>query len=840
MSTGASSGEPGSAPGGDGAAPAADRLRLAPERLRRRLDPSSLAFETTAEVEPLAALIGQPRVLESIEFGVEMSAPGYNLFLAGAPGSGRTETIRDYLAGAATARLPADDWVYVHDFGQPHRPRAIRLPAGRAGQLAADVDALVVAARRHIGAAFEGDNYGERRRQALAQISQQRDAVLAEMRRFATEHSFGLEPTPTGLVAVPMLGDRPLTPDEIRLLTPDRQADLERSGAQVQEAVVAGLRRLHQLDRSAAELIRRVDREIAAFAIDPLLHALRERYETLPDVLVHLDQVRDSIIDSLADFRPRGAETDGAAVAPWEVAAAEERLGRYHVNVLVRNGETSPAPVVFEPNPTYTNLVGRIEYRGVFGTLVTDFRQVRAGALHRANGGFLVLEAADVLRNPAAWDALKRALRAREIRIESLAEQFSAAPTTTLAPEPIPLAVKVVLIGPTDLFHLLHAVDEDFGALFKVKVDFAPDMEWSDDHVRSYAAFISRRVRESGLQHFDRTGVARVVEHGSRLRDDQRKLSTRLQDIGDLVTEASFWAGKAGRQVVSAEDVNQAVARREARSSLPEERMREMIDDGTIRIDIDGERVGQVNGLTVVELGDYRFGLPARVTARVSMGRGTIESIERETELSGPIHSKGFLILSGYLAGQYGQEWPLALRGTLTFEQSYGGIEGDSASATELYALLSALSGLPLKQSVAVTGSVDQLGEVQAVGGVTHKIEGFFHACQARGLTGRQGVAIPAANVANLMLSDEVVQAVEQGRFHIWALRSVDEGMELLTGRAPGDRQEDGSYPDGTVHRLVQERLRGYTQRLNALSGQADGRTGLGPAPAPAAGTGTD
>jgi lon-related putative ATP-dependent protease len=813
--------------------PELSALRVPSGSLRRRLDPSTLAFETTAEVEPLATLIGQPRVADAIAFGVEMGSLGYNLFLAGAPGSGRAVTIRDHLELYAPTRPAADDWVYVHDFEQPQRPRALRLPPGRGSELAADMNELIVAVRRHIGLAFESEGYEERRQQALAEVGQRRDAVLEGMRRVASEHSFALETTPTGLVAVPVLGDRPLTPDDIRLLTPERQADLERNGAQVQEAVVAGLRRLHQLDREAAEQVRRVDHEIATYAIDPLLHTLRDKYEALPDVLAHLDRVREDIVDNVPELRP---EPPGPRprTPPWD-DGVDDRSSRYRVNVLVGGRPEGGAPVVFEPNPTYYNLVGRVEYRSVLGALITDFRQIRAGALHRANGGFLILEVADLLRGPLAWEALKRALRARELRIESLGDQLSAMPTTSVTPEPIPLDVKVVLIGTTALFGLLQGMDEDFAELFKVRVDFAPDMAWSDENVHSYAAFISRHVREGELRHFDRGAVARVVEQGARLRDHQGKLSTRLADIGDLVTEASFWAGKAGRDVVAAADVEEAVARRDARSNLIEERMQEAIAERTIRIETDGGRVGQVNGLEVMELGDFRFGLPARVTARVAMGRGTVESIEREIDLSGPIHSKGFLILTGYLAGQYGQEWPLALRATLTFEQSYGAVDGDSASSTELYALLSALAGVPLTQGIAVTGSVDQHGEVQAVGGVTDKIEGFFRVCRARGLTGRQGVALPAANLPHLMLSDEVVKAVEEDRFHVWALRTIDEGIQLLTGVPAGERQPDGAYPPGTVHRLVLDRLKGYTERLNSLAAP-ESRTGEPTASRPGSG----
>jgi lon-related putative ATP-dependent protease len=692
------------------------------------------------------------------------------------------------------------------------------------------MDDLIVGMRRHVGMAFDSEGYEDRRRQALGEVSRRRDTVLADMRRFATDHSFALEATPNGLVAIPMIGDRAVTPEDIRLLTPERQAELERNGTEVQDSVAAGLRRLQQLDREAQEQLRQLDREIVAFAIDPLLQALRDEFAETADVLDHLEQVREDIVANVSELRPQppGPAIPGPA---WAGAGREERSERYRVNVLVGNGHVTGAPVVFETNPTFYNLLGRVEYRGVLGTLVTDFRQIRAGALHRANGGFLVLEVADVLRSPQAWEALKRALQSRQLRIENLGDQFSAVPTTSVAPEPIPLDIKVVLIGTTAVLNLLQSADEDFGELFKVRVDFAPDMEWTDEHVRSYAAFISRRVREAGLRHFDRGAVARVVEHGARLRDDQGKLSARLIEIGDLVTEASFYAGKAGREVVQAADVDRALVERDGRSNLIEERMQEAIDQRVIRIETEGSRVGQVNGLEVIELGAFRFGLPARVTARVAMGRGTVESIEREIDLSGPIHSKGFLILTGYLAGQYGQDRPLALRATLTFEQSYGGVDGDSASSTELYALLSALSGLPLTQGIAVTGSVDQHGEVQAVGGVTDKIEGFFRVCRARGLTGDQGVAIPPTNVAHLMLSDDVVAAVEAGQFHVWAPLTIDEGIELLTGVPAGQRDADGAYPAGTVHRLVEDRLDGYAERLER--GGAAEQTATRPATSP-------
>jgi len=795
-----------------------ERLELAAEQLRRRLDPAELPFETTAEVEPLEGTIGQPRALDALVFGIEIETFGYNLFAAGAPGSGRESTVRHYLERFAADRPSPDDWVYVHNFADADRPRAIRLPAGRGHEFAEDMDEFIEAAREDIPRTFDSEEYARRRREALAEFEPKREHVTAELQRFARERGYAIEQTPAGIASVPLADDRPLSPEELEQLSPEQREDLERRAEEIKERVSTGLRALRRLEKQAAERTRELDREIALFAVGPLLEDLREKYADLPEILAYLDQVEDDLPNHVPDFRPEEEHGQRLPLARLQGVDRAEHLARYRVNVFVDNAGVGGAPVVVERNPTYYNLIGRINYRSAFGAMVTDFHQIKRGALQRANGGFLVLQVLDVLRNPFAWEALKRSLLDREVRIENLAEQFSPIPTATLRPEPVPLDVKVVLLGQPLLYHLLYALDEDFRELFKVKVDFAPEMEWSDDHVANYTAFVSRCVRSAGLKHFDAGAVARVIEYGARLREHQGKLSTRLLEISDVVSEASFWAGRTGRDLVQAEHVDQAIAKKEYRSNQLEERIRELVQEGTIMIDVDGAKPAQVNGLSIVELGDYRFGRPARVTARVSLGRGTVESIEREIELSGPIHSKGFLILSGYLAEQYAQEWPLALKATIAFEQSYDEIEGDSAASTELYALLSALSGLPLRQGTAVTGSVNQHGEVQPVGGVTRKVEGFFVACKAKGLTGDQGVLIPAANVRHLMLADEVVEAVERGEFHLWAVRTVDEGIELLTGQPAGERGDDGSYPDGSVHALVEERLRGYAERLRAFA----------------------
>jgi len=789
---------------------AARRHELAPEALRRTVDPTQLPFQSTAEVEPLVGTIGQPRALAAIEFGLEVETVGYNLFVTGQSGSGRLSTVRDYLERFAREKPSANDWVYVHNFSDPDRPTALALPAGRGSQLAGDMDELIRAARREIPRLFQSEDVERRRRDIVIELAHKREHLAEQLRSFARARQFETEITPMGIATVPLRKGQPLTEEQFDRL-PDAEKQRIRSvSREVEEQSASYVHQLRELEKETAERIGDLDREVGRFACGSLFQDLRDRYADNHEVLEYLRHVEEDVLAHLDEFR---ATQESPPPFPF-AGQRRDDFPRYRVNVFVENDATHGAPVVLERNPTYYNLVGRVEYRATFGAMVTDFREMKAGALHRANGGYLILEVLDVLRHPFSWEALKRALRSGEVRIENLGEEFSGVPTATLRPDPVTLAVKVVLIGSQLHYQVLYRLDEDFRELFKAKADFTPEMEWSDEHFAGYAGFVRRSVDTHGLRHFDRSAMARVIEYGARLREHRDKLSTRLLEVGDVVAEASFWAGKAGHELVTAEDVERALAEKEYRSNLLEERVRELIADGTIMIDTEGARVGQLNGLSIRDLGDHAFGQPSRVSARVSLGRGTVESIEREIELSGPIHSKGFLILSGYLRGKYAQELPLALAATITFEQSYDEIDGDSASSTELYALLSALSGVALDQGIAVTGSVNQHGEVQAVGGVTRKIEGFFATCKAMGLTGAQGVIIPRANVRNLMLRDEVVEAVRVGQFHVWAVASIDEGVELLTGYPAGERQPDGGYPDGSVSALVERQLRQYAERL--------------------------
>ena len=801
-------------------------LEVPAQRLRHRVEPESLPFATTAEITPLEGTIGQPRALDAVAFGLEIQAAGYNLFVVGAPGSGRVTAVRDHIERFARERPVPDDWVYVHNFADGDRPRAIHVPAGQGRELAARMDELVEAVRRELARALESDEYQKRRDAVVSEVEHQHQALRTEIERFAAERGFGIEITPIGLAVFPVAQGRPLTPEEVEKLSDAQRDDMQRRSGEIHDRLQTEARRIRLLEREGTERVRTLERAVALAAIEPLFAGLRETHAERHDVLDHLQAVQDDMLDHLQELR--GGERPEAQAGPAAgllLVPKDDHLTRYRVNVFVDNGGLRAAPVVIERSPTYYNLVGRVEYRARYGAMVTDFTEVSAGSLHRANGGFLVLEALDVLGNAFAWEVLKRTLRAREVAIENLAEQYSPVPTATLHPQPIPLDVKVVLVASPLLHRLLQAHDEDVGELFKVKVDFAPEMDWNDQNVLGYAAFIAGCIERGGLRHLDRTAIARVVEHGARLRENQRKLTTRLLEISDLVTEAGFWAGKDGRSVVTGEDVETAIRQKEYRSNLLEERVRELVVDRTIVIETEGTRAGQVNGLSILDVGDHTFGQASRITARVALGRGTVESIEREIDLSGPIHSKGFLILSGYLAQTYAQERPLALRATITFEQSYDEVDGDSASSAELYALLSALSGIPIRQGVAVTGSINQYGEVQAVGGVTRKVEGFFAVCRARGLTGEQGVIIPAANVQHLMLADDVVEACARGDFHVWAVSTVDEGLELLTGVPAGERS-DGEFPRGTVHGAVDDRLRRYAESAQAFAVSPNGSAG--------------
>ena len=582
------------------------------------------------------------------------------------------------------------------------------------------------------------------------------------------------------------------------------------------------MQEFRRLNKEAADLVQEVDVELLKFTLTPIIYELQSKYLDYPDVGNYLGQMETDMADHLDIFKPSEESADRRS-SPGGLQTEEDVFSRYRVNDLVDNSTCEGAPVIFEYSPTYYNLFGRIDYQARVGTLTTDLTMVKPGALHRANGGYLVVQARDLLSSPLSWETLKRTLRSGEVRIENIGEQLSPLPSVTLRPQPIPVNCKIVIVGSPDLSHLLRTADEDFKRYFKVTADFDTLMERNTENMGKYAAFVAARCRDANLRPFQNTAVARIIDYSSRLVEDQDKLTTRFMDVADMLTEADYWAGKDGGDIVTGDHVKKAIEERHYRVSLPEDRLNELIENGTIRIATEGSAVGQVNGLAVLSIGDYAFGKPSRITARASMGRGQVVNIERETKMSGRIHDKGFMILTGYLRGKYGQDRPLSLSASIGFEQTYSEVDGDSASSTELYALLSAVSELPIMQGIAVTGSVNQSGEVQAIGGATYKIEGYYDVCKAKGLNGSQGVMIPSDNLRHLVLKDEVVDAVREGTFKIYAVSTVDEGIEVLTGVVAGERGEDGAYPEGTVHDRVESRLREMARK--ARRSESDGRS---------------
>ena len=783
--------------------------RVEPDQLRRRLDPASLGFETTADVEPLAGTVGQARALDALGFGLEIGTPGYNIFATGPIGTGRRTTVEAHLRAHAADEATPQDWIYLFDLGDDGDPIAQALPPGRGQEFAESMRGFVAEARRRIPEAFESESYHERRHSIAEEVGRRREEVLAELRSFAVQHGLALELTPAGLMTVPVVDNRPISPAEFSRLDPPQRRRFEQAIAEVEDRMPAAMNRLRQIEREGAEQVAELDREVAMFAVGHVVDEIRERYPEPERLGDWLEGVREDVIEHLASFResPAGEEQLPAPIAAGMHQAKEAFFSRYQPNVLVSHADGSGAPVVVETNPTYYNLFGRIEYEATFGALQTDHLHIKPGALHRANGGYLMVDALAVLSEPFAWARLKETLRTGRIRIETIGSQLMLFPTATLEPEPIDLEVKVILVGPPRLHALLYELDEDVRKLFKVRAEFGVDMPWEEETTAEYAAFVARRIADEGLLPFDAAAVARVVEHGARVAEHRERLSTRFLEVSDLIAESSQWAGHDGARIVGADHVRRAIAEKSYRSNLVEERLRDLVAEGTLLIDVAGERVGGVNGLAVARVGDYEFGHPVRITASAALGGGDVVAIDRETEMSGPIHDKGFLILSGFLMQRYGASRPLSLRASLVFEQSYDEVEGDSASCAELFALLSCLADAPIRAGIAVTGSVNQHGDVQPIGGVNEKIEGFFRVCEQAGLDGGQGVVIPAANRRHLMLAEEVVEACRDGRFNVWAIANVDAGIEVLTGVEAGERGADGAYPEGTIHRRIEDRL---------------------------------
>jgi lon-related putative ATP-dependent protease len=811
-----------------------NRWELKPESLRAVCDPDQLGFETTLDLTPLKEkVVAQDRAVHALEFGLGVKDLEYNIFVAGPPRAGKTETIMAYVAELAAGEPSPPDYIYVHNFKDPEQPQSISLPKGMGRGLKEDMEELIATLRVQIPEVFESEDYSNRREALMHTFTQERNTILQELDAKATEEGFILNISPTGLMIFPGKEGKPLSEEELKALSDDEREQLRQKSTQLHTVMNEAIRKIRKMEKEYQEKEKKLDQDVALYVVGHHMEELREKYKDLPQVVDYLNDVQQDILKNIDDLKKRPG-----AQGPFPFPMPEPSFTQYQVNVFVDHSETTGAPVVFENNPTYSNLFGAVERRAQFGALVTDFTLIRSGSLQRANGGYLVLEAMTLLRWFFTYEALKRCLKNGEIKIEDPMEMFGLITTKTLQPQAIPLNIKIILIGDPYIYQILYTYDEDFHKFFKIKAHFDWRMRKTDDHVQKFCELVAGYCRDQKLMPLHKTGMARLIEHSQELAGHQSKLTLQLEEVMDILKEANYWARNNTHDVVFGTDVEKAIQEQIYRVDLPEEKLQEFIDEGMLFIETAGQVVGQMNGLSVYAMGDHAFGRPNRITATIGLGRGGVVAIDRESQLSGNIHNKGVLILTGFLKSRFAQDKPLTLSASLCFEQSYGMVEGDSASMAELVTLLSALAELPLAQNLAMTGSVSQRGEAQPIGGVNWKIEGFYKVCQARGLEGTQGVIIPKANVQDLMLKKEVVDAVTAGKFHVWAVGHVDEALELLTGLPAGQRQPDGSWEPDSVNFKVDQKLREMMELARELmKGEDEAGTKSEPAPpAPACG----
>ncbi len=803
----------------------AQACAVEPNLLRRRTNPSALGFKSTAELDPITGLVGQDRALAAVEFGVDISQPSFHLFVLGPAGAGQTEAVSSFLKKKAAEEEPPSEWVYVNNFVTQHKPRAISLPRGRAGALSKTMIDAIDELRSSIPAMFESEDYQARRRAIDEQTHGSQEEALAALNKKAEQESIAILRTPLGFAMAPTVEGKVIKPEEFNEYPEAERKAIQDKIEALQSELETILKEVPRLEKERRKRVRELNEELAQVAVHGALSEAETAFADLPAVTEYLESVRKDLVANVALFVSDGGE--GEAVVSHSVDIEQDaRYRRYMVNIIIGDDDSVGAPVLEEDNPTLGNLVGRIEHLSQMGALVTDFLLIKPGVLHKANGGYLLLDARKLLTQPFAWDALKRALKSREITIESPGEHLSLVSTVSLDPDRIPLRVKVALFGDRTLYYLLSALDPEFSALFKVAADFDDTMDHTEENIHVYARLVAALAAKHQLRPINAAGVARIIDESARMAADSEKLTLQIEDVGDMLCEADYWAGQAGRKTIKAEDIARAVQENIFRLDRLREKAQESIIRNIMLVDTEGSHVGQINGLSVLSLGKFAFGRPSRITARVRMGTGRIIDIEREVELGGPLHSKGVMILRGFLEGRYAHDVPLSLTASLVFEQSYGGVDGDSASSAELYTLLSSLAEVPLKQSIAVTGSVNQYGQVQAIGGVNEKIEGFFDICNARGLTGDQGVIIPKSNVPHLMLREDVAEATSKRKFHVYAVKTIDEGIQILTGVPAGERDSESVFPDGTINRKVEDRLIAFAEARRRFGAREDARQG--------------
>jgi lon-related putative ATP-dependent protease len=787
---------------------------LTAEQVRQWCDPALFQCNSTDELKPIEGIIGQDRALSALKFGLNIVKPGFNIFVSGLAGTGRTTAIKSFLEALAAKKETPSDWCYVHNFRDPYCPKALKVPAGKGQGLQKDMERTIDNAQRSLVQAFASKEYAERRAEITEDLNKRREAVLSILDKKARGRGLLLQTTPVGVLFIPASEGGPMSEEEYNKLSAKDKEELKKRQEELTRELKEQIAKLRTEESAVEKQLEDTDREVAGYSISHLFDKLRNKYRQLPQVVDYLKEVEQDIIENFEQFKAEPKPSEEDPLAAMRTLVRKQAFRKYEVNVLVDNSGLKGAPVILELNPTFNNLFGRIEKEAQFGALYTDFTMIKSGSLHQANGGYLVVRIEDLLTNFQSWEGLKRTLRDGKLVIEELGERLGFVATKSLRPEPVPLEVKLVVIGEPIFYYLLLRLDLEFKELFKVKAEFDSRMDRSRANLKDYAAVICRICNSENLKHLSSDALAKIIEHSSRLAGDQEKLSALFADIADILREASFWAEEEKASLIEAKHVAKAIEEKVYRSNLIQQRINEMIGKGMIIIDVGGEKVGQVNGLSVIDLGDFAFGRPTRITASVGVGREGLIDIEREAKLGGPLHTKGVMILNGYIADKYVRDIPLSLSARLVFEQSYEEVEGDSASSTELYAILSRLSDVPIKQSIAVTGSVNQKGEVQAIGGLNEKVEGFFEVCRAKGLNEEQGVLIPAANIRNLMLKEEVAAAVKEGKFHIYPVSTIDEGIEVLTGLKAGKRRKDSSFEPDSINERVQKRLVTLAEKL--------------------------
>ncbi|MDD1767010.1 MAG: AAA family ATPase [Methanomassiliicoccales archaeon] len=786
------------------------------KRCRNSCPDIAFKCESTADLKPLEEIIGQDRALKALEFGLNIGDKGFNIFASGYPGTGRRTAIVDYVKELAKKIPIPPDWCYVNNFRDPTSPHVLKLPSGRGEGFKKDMEKFVAEAIRALRKAFESEEYAQKASGKLKSLEDERKEHVNKLSKMTMDAGFQLQQSQIGLLLIPVVNGQPITDEQFASLPPQTQDKIQKKREGLEGKVRAAFRNLRELETKAQEEVKKLSQEIAAFAMEPLLEAIRESYSDCKDVIQFVADVEKDILDKLPMILQRQQEE--RTNVPFNLQPpAEDPTQNYKVNAIVDNSKLEGAPVEIEMNPSYYRLFGAIEKEARFGALTTNYTMVRGGAMHRANGGFLVLPIERLFTDPFMWESLKHTISTEKLEIEEPGAALAYILTKSLRPEPIPFKAKIILLGTPLIYETLYALDPDFKDLFKVKADFDTSMERNEKNIKQYASFVCSLCEKEKLMHLDPSGLAAVVEYSSRLAQDQGKLSTRFSEIADIIREANFYAKQDNSKLIKRKHINQQLEERVYRSNMIQKKIEEMVQRNLILIETEGEKVGQVNGLAVMGMGDYAFGKPSRITASIAVGKEGIIDIERQAQMGGPTHTKGVLILSGYLNDRYAQDHPLGLTARLVFEQSYSGVDGDSASSTELYALLSALSGRSIRQYLAVTGSVNQKGEVQAIGGVNEKIEGFFDVCKSKGLTGNQGCVIPESNVQNLMLREDVVDAIRQGRFHIYPVKTINDGIEALTGFKAGERKKDGTYDKGTINDLVQKRLAEMAEKVKAF-----------------------